>query len=119
VRVDVGDQDIVPGASYAVEATLDGVEFLAPVTIETVPLWGDVVGRFENGAWTTPNGVVDILDVLAAVDAFQHLETAPPATSCDIHPAVPDGVIHILDIIHIIGAFSSTAYPFAAPEDCP
>lgn len=116
--VHVADRDIVPGASYAVETTLDGVEFLGPLAIETVPVWGDVVGVFEDGAWTGPNNVVDILDATALVDAFKHLASAPPQTWSDLHPAVPDGVIHILDIIRVVDTFHADDYPFPAPQPC-
>jgi hypothetical protein len=118
-RVDVGDQDIVPGATYTVEATLDGADFLEGVIVTTVPMWGDVVGVFADGAWTSPNGLVNILDATAAIDVFRSSSTAPPLTWCDVYPAVPDGSIDVPDIVHVLDAFRALPYPFAEPEGCP
>ncbi len=118
--VHVGDQDIVPGATYAIEATLDGIDFLSPVAIATVSVWGDTVGVFEDGAWGPPNGSVDITsDAVALVDGFKHLPTAPPATWCETFPDRPHASIDIMDIVLVIDAFKGMPYPHDPPVPCP
>jgi len=119
--VHVGDRDIVPGATYAIEATLDSVEFLAPVVIATVPVWGDTVGYFDadEQSWEPPNGTVEIVDAVALIDGFKHIETAPPITWCDMFPGIPDASIDIVDAVFVLDAFKAEPYPFDPPTDCP
>ncbi len=117
--LDVADLDTVPGATYQIEATLDGVDFLPPATLETVPVWGDVVGPFENGAWQQPEGSVSVGDFTAMLDRFRNLALAPPMSWCDVDPAVPDGVLGILDVTRVIDAFRADPYPFGEPSPCP
>ncbi len=117
--VHAGDQDIVPGATYAVEATLDGVDFLGPVAMATVPVWGDTVGKFHEGGWTPPDGEVQIIDATALLDGFRHLTTAPATTRCDLFPVIPDASIDILDVTLVLDAFRGFDYPFDGPSGCP
>lgn len=118
--VHIGDEDIVPGATYGTEATLDGVDFLSPVSMMTVSLWGDVVGNFVDGAWNEPDGNVDFDDISATVDGFRMLPTAPTTERCDLYPAVPDGVIDFDDIGTVVDAFRSLPYRFEeVPGSCP
>ncbi len=116
--VDLGDKDVVPGATYAIEATLDGVDFLAPVSLLTVPLWGDLVNDFIDGAWTPSNGVVDFRDITAMVDRFKNLPVAPPMAWCDMQPAYPDGVVDFADIMYVVDAFRGNSYLLDAPTPC-
>ena len=117
--LDVADLDVVPGATYAVEATLDGVSFLDPVYLDTVPVKGDVVGVFEDGVWTPSNGTVDVLDFVAGLERFSGLPTAPPMSWCDTYPDLPDGVLDIVDVVFVIDSFEGAPYPFGAPASCP
>lgn len=115
--IDVGDEDLVPGALYLVEATLNEVDFLS-VPVTTAPVWGDLVGDFVDGEWTPPNNVVDFIDISAMVEGFRHLQTAPAYTRCDVYPVYPDGVVDFNDISHVVEAFRSDPYPFEAPTAC-
>ena len=117
--LNVADLDVVPGATYAVEATMDGVAFLDPAYLDTVPVKGDIVGVFENGDWTPPNGTVDVLDFVAGLERFSGLPTAPPMSWCDTYPDLPDGVLDILDVVFVIDSFQGAPYPFGAPGSCP
>jgi hypothetical protein len=117
-HVDIGDKDTVPGATYAIEATLDGVDFLAPVSLLTVPVWGDVVGEFVGESWTGPDNVVDFKDITAVVDRFKNDPTAPPVIWCDMQPALPDGVIDFADISNVVDAFQGDPYPLEGPTPC-
>ncbi|UCC29230.1 MAG: hypothetical protein JSU86_13625 [Phycisphaerales bacterium] len=114
--VHVHGQDIVPEATYEVRAEFEDGSLSGPAGATTAR-WGDTIGRFIDGAWTPPNGSVDIIDAAACVDRFRHLPTAPPLEWCDLYPMVPDGRIDILDIVPIIDAFRGFGYPYALP--CP
>ena len=117
--VHAGDGDIMPGATYAVEATLDGVGFLSPVSMQTVPLWGDVAGDFVGGSWTGPDGTVDFNDITAVVDCFRVLPGAPIVPQADLAPGRPDRVIDFDDIPEVVAAFLGLPYPFDGAGDCP
>ncbi|MGB2985230.1 MAG: M14 family zinc carboxypeptidase [Phycisphaerae bacterium] len=118
--VHVGDLDIVPGANYEVEATLDGAAFLPPVAMATVPVWGDVVGEFDEGAWTPPDGVSDFNDISSVVDRFRALPTAPSTERCDMYPAAPNYNVNFDDIAAVVDAFRALPYyPNTPPSPCP
>ncbi|UCC30747.1 MAG: hypothetical protein JSU86_00420, partial [Phycisphaerales bacterium] len=109
--------DIVPSSTYNVAAEC-GAHLSAPGS-DTTWVWGDVVGRFIDGAWTPGNGVVDIRDFTAMVEGFQHLDTAPPIEWTDLHPCIPgpDGVINIPDMTYVVDAFKG--FPYPCPGPCP
>ncbi len=124
--VDVSDCNIVPCATYTIEAISDvdypNGPYSAPLVLSTTPVWGDIVG---NGG-TPANGVVDAIDVVAMVTRFKNLPGAPPRTWCDVHGNNPtQGVnldIDALDITLVVDAFKGFDYPFAgpsAPAACP
>ena len=108
-------QDIVPSTTYHVVAECGALT--TDPGIVTTALWGDVVGVFNVGAgqWTPPNGEVDINDLVAAVEAFEGRETAPPTGTVDLWPCIPDGIIDIVDIVQIVDAFEGTPYPCPPP----
>ncbi len=118
-QMDVGDVDVVPGATYALEATLDGSSFLGPVTLLTWGTWGDLVGANVSGVWGPPDGVVEIIDAVAVLDRFRSASSAPPRSHTDLHPAVPDGDTQIIDVVFVLDAFRQIPYPFAGPSGCP
>lgn len=128
--VHVADCNIVPCASYSVEAVTDvpcnpGVPtvFSEPVIITTSGVWGDIVG---GGFDELPNGVVDFVDISACVDRFRNSPIAPPGTWCDLGGNNPtQGVllaIDFSDISQVVDAFRGLSYPFSgpsAPDPCP
>ncbi|MBI2452070.1 hypothetical protein HYV50_03250 [Candidatus Pacearchaeota archaeon] len=123
----VGGEEIIPGRNYQSQAIIEGClldegNFSAPLTISTVTKWGDVAGPFQNGAYTSPDGRVDIApDVLAILDKFSNKPTAPSKTRADIEPRIPDQKINITDISRDLDAFRGLPYPFtgADPNECP
>ncbi len=122
--VHVGDCAIVPAATYEIRATLDDATFSDPVEIRTIAqpapkYWGDVVGEFGGTEWSAPNGVVNMDDVMAGVQEFKQLETAPPLTWVDLDPEVPNGVLNFTDIFQIVQGFKGGPYPFRSPAECP
>ncbi len=124
--VHVSDCNIVPCASYTIEAIAD-VDYPAgpyspPLVLATTPTWGDVVG---NGG-TPADGLVSAIDVVGMVNRFKSLPGSPPGTWCDVYANQPiQGVnlnIDALDITLIVDAFKGGSYPFpgpAAPNACP
>ena len=122
--VHVGDCGLVPVATYDIRATVDGMRLTDALTVSTIAqpgpkYWGDVVGELEEGGWTAPNGVVNMDDVMAGVQRFRQLETAPHLTWVDIDPEIPDAVLNFTDIFRIVQAFKGEPYPFSDPADCP
>ena len=118
--VHVGDVGILPVATYEVEATVDGVHFSPPLELATIAqpapkYWGDVVGMLEGDGWTGPNGVVNMDDVVGAVQKFKKLETAPHLTWVDVDAEEPNAVLNMTDIFRIVQGFKGEPYPFSAP----
>ena len=122
--IHLGDCEIVPVASYEIRATVDAVSFTDALGLSTIAqpapkMWGDCVGDFGETRWDGPNGVVNMDDIMAAVQKFQQLSTAPPLTCVDVDEQVPNAVLNMTDILQIIQGFKSEPYPFSDPADCP
>ena len=122
--VHVGDCAIVPAAAYEIRPTLDGTTLSDPLGISTIAqpvpkYWADVVGEFDGSEWSAPNAVVNMDDVMAGVQEFEQLETAPPLTWVDLDPEVPNGVLNFTDIFRIVQGFKGEPYPFSDPAGCP
>ncbi len=124
--IHVSDCNIVPCATYTIEAIRDvdypDGPYAAPLVLQTTPLWGDVVG---NGG-APADGVVNALDVTAMVNRFKNLPGASPRSWCDLHANSPtQGVnlnIDALDITTVVSAFKGSDYPYSgpsAPSTCP
>ncbi len=118
--VEVSGSVLTPDTTYHVRAdfgTLQSPRLSDPTSVVTSP-WGDTVGEFTGTEWSPPDGVIRFVDVLALVDAFRHLPSAPPLSWGDIYPESPDGTITILDISSAIDGFKGSTYPFEQPQ-CP
>lgn len=121
--VHVGDCRIVPVATYEIAATLNGVFFFEPLTAPTIlqpapKYWADVVGEFVETAWTGPNGVVNMDDVMASVQKFLHDPTAPHLTRVDVDGETPNAVLNFTDILQLVQGFKGEPYPFREPGLC-
>ena len=122
--VQLADCEIVPAATYEIRASSNGNIFSEPLELSTIAKpgdkeWGDVVGVFVAGQWGPPNGVVNMDDVMSAVQRFQQLPGAPALNWVDVDPAVPNAVLNMTDIFQIIQGFRGRPYPFSNPVDCP
>ena len=108
----VGAMDIVPETTYRVESDcgIVGAPRLSASTDATTEIWGDVGGLFEDGAWTAANGLVDVFDMIAVVDAFGHLPGEPPLPAVDLVGCVTNGVIDIADIVGVVDGFQAVSY---------
>ena len=124
----VTDCEIVPGASYTVQAIacsadpLNEVNYSDPLVIHTSQ-WGDICGPWDPGhnRWGPPDTSVDIVyDVTACVDKFKNVKGAPIKPRSDIDQNVPEWKINITsDVTKIVDAFGGDPYPFAGPGTCP
>ena len=120
------DDEIVPGATYEVQAFLDGGDplneddFSFPIQI-TGPLWGDVCGYTPAGACTgMPDGVADVVnDVLGVLGKFGNLNALHKARA-DLARQMPDLKVEVAtDVLRCLDAFGGVSYPFAEPAPCP
>jgi hypothetical protein len=117
----------VPRATYELRATADGIDFTSPLVVPTAaqptspPLkwWGDIVGMKAAGAWTAPDGFVNMDDIQAAVHTFETTLGAPHWTWVDVEDEIPNQVVNLTDVQFILLAFESAPYPFRDPADCP
>ena len=128
--IQVADCNIVPCATYTVQAVsnaacdlFDPAAYTAPLVLTTTSVWGDVVGA-NNLA--LPNGIVDFVDISASVDRFKNAPGTQSRTWFDIAPNNPmQGVnfdIDFNDISTVVDAFKGLDYPFSgptAPAVCP
>ena len=122
--VHVADCEVVPVATYEIRATASGNTFAQPLEVSTIAeptpkKWADVVGSFLGAQWEPPNGVVNMDDVMAAVQKFQQLPSAPPMSYVDVDDQVPNMVLNMTDIQQIVAGFKGEPYPFHNPVDCP
>lgn len=129
--VHAGDCEIGPVATYAILASSDGGgSFTAALAVSTVgqpvpKAWGDTVGEIQFGAWTAPNGVVNVNDFIAALQKFQATATAPHITVVDVQAVSStdpclNRLANVADIFLLIKAFQGGAYPFTTdPTTCP
>ena len=122
--VHLGACEIVPAASYAIRATVDGTSFSdaleIPTTSEPSPKkWADCVGSFDGAVWSAPNGVVSMDDIMAAVQRFQSSPTAPEMTWVDVDGEDPNFVLNMTDVMRVVQGFQGLDYPFSDPADCP
>ena len=124
--VHIGDCEIVSAATYEIRAVVvgDPPVLSEPLVVPTTPAplpkhWGDVVGPMARGAWTSPDGTVNMDDVMAAVQKFMEEPTAPHLTWVDVNPEVPDAIMNFEDIFWIVQGFKAEAYPFPDPSSCP
>jgi hypothetical protein len=136
--VHVGDCEVIPVASYAMRATLDGVIFSAPLELATIKkpgtrYYGDVVGMGTGDlpplpGFTGPNGAVNVTDVQAFLLTKKGpLSPSTHTTWVDMHGleegSPPNFILNVSDLQRIlfgIEGFTYTTTPGQLnPEDCP
>ena len=78
----MSDNEIVPAASYEIQAIHEGCDESAEnsysdrLTINT-SMWGDIAGDYETTPCTPPDGTVDFVDIAVMADKFKNLPGAP------------------------------------------
>ena len=136
-EVHLGDCQIAPCYGYGVRATLDGLNFSAPLELGTIEkpqakYWGDCVGNFVKrcahdgttvcttnadcppgvicGYWTPCNQFVNVDDVVAWVK-YVTLKPAPHVTVMDMGGEEPNLIINATDLQMILQGFGGKVYP--------
>ena len=118
--------DIIPSSTYTIVAEC-GV-YASTTGSAATALWADTVGFYTGTEWTPPDGVVDVIDVMAILDKFQNLATAPPIEWVDLVGVGPTGIgcdpdqlIDILDAMVAVDAFQGVSYGDSTrcPVPCP
>ncbi len=122
--VRVADCLIVPAATYSITATTQGTLFSEPLEVMTTPAplpkaWADVVGEFTGDSWSAPDGLVGMNDIMATVQRFQAVPTAPPTMQVDVDGQTPNRVINMTDVLQVVNAYQGEPYPFSDPAGCP
>ncbi|MBI2451761.1 hypothetical protein HYV50_01640, partial [Candidatus Pacearchaeota archaeon] len=124
-KINAYGTEIIPNSTYEVQAydlqcgnINDNNCYSVPLIVQT-SRWGDIVGQFVNGSWSAPDGRVDTAtDVVAVLDKFRNLPTAPSKTRTDIEPALVDQKIQITDTSRVLDAFRGIQYPFSITQTC-
>jgi len=123
--VDVFDDAIVPGATFAVEVITEGCDrtnsgnYSLPLNV-TLSAIGDAVSDCGVAPCTAPEGVVDFVDISAVVDKFRNLPGAPRKArvdliNSDVAQALPDKKVDFVDISYCVDAFRAQALPLPGP----
>ena len=78
--------------------------------------WGDVVLDTASAPYGPPEGIVQIVDVIALLEKFQNTETASVSARVDLiggnEPKyLPDHLIDIGDIVTALSSFEGDRYP--------
>ena len=100
-----------PGSVLHLTAvSISGADFvlgaLPPLPVDLAvggPIYGDIVG--EQGE-CRPNGIVDLGDILAVLDAFRNIYGEDcTLEGADLAPCEGDGVIELIDVLAVLDAF--------------
>ena len=116
--VHVYHEGFIPDSVYKVHVIGDDCliaepNFSTALTIAS-PRWGDCCGPFDGAQWLGADGSVDVtIDVVACLEKFKNLSTAPITARSDIEPRDPDLLITVADVTFFVGAFSGDPYPFS------
>lgn len=117
----VAGPGIVPGAAYGIEAVQAGCALQiegnesAVASGETALEWGDLLPPYgDDPQFPQP----DIIDILATVDSFLGVPSAPPLLETDLEPELPNGSVDINDILACVDGFLGRTFPYA-PQACP
>lgn len=108
---------ILPGGTFELREIGEGCDIGAdshyspPLSIDT-SRFGDVVKDCATLPCASPNGIVEIADVVAILDKFRNAATGPAKARADIEPGRVDRVVNISDVTVTLNAFAGQAYPF-------
>lgn len=118
-QVNICDIAVVPEAAYEVlcDYGQSGAPSLSSAVDVTTPRFGDTVGMFSGGSWSPPNGIIEIGDVVAILERFKNVSSAPPAMWVDLVGAgtsglscAPDGAVDIVDAVAALDAFRGRTF---------
>jgi len=123
--VDVYDDAFVPSATLEITAintacdTAHAPSYSSALAIDLSAV-GDVVGDCAVTPCTSPQGVVDFVDISAVVDKFRNLPSAPRKARADLLNSTvtlpsPDRKVDFVDISYCVDAFRSDAAALPGP----
>lgn len=131
---------LLPGQRYIVQGDCGspGTPGLSDPTTATTCVFGDTTGGNVNGVWTLcqepplpdpPPFPVTIIDIIAGVEGFMNLASAPPlymidiiGTGNDVFECPPDQAVGVIpDVVLNIEAFQGKKYEIVTgcPSVCP
>ncbi|MGD2107956.1 MAG: hypothetical protein PVI86_01065, partial [Phycisphaerae bacterium] len=121
---------IIPDTLYVVQGDCGSPGSPGPSdpTAVATALWGDVVGDYIAGEWTSPQGIIDFVDISSIVERFKASPIAPGVRRVDL--AGPNGnecvpqqnFIDFVDILSCVEAFRGLSYTDTwqqCPIPCP
>ena len=116
-RVHLFGELVVPDGAYEVQAVdlacgVQASAFYSPVLRLQGDGWADIAGSCGERPCEGPDGVVDIIDITAMVEAFEGNTAAIGKSVADLGPTLPDQTVDVLDIVLVIDAFEGGSYPF-------
>lgn len=125
--VHVSDCNIVPCATYSIDAITEpdypSGPYSASLVLSTSDVWGDIIG---GSVFDALDGSVDFSDISASVDSFKNATGSVSRSRCDLSSMNPtqgsNFPIDFSDISAVVDAFRGVTYPFAgptAPLACP
>lgn len=130
--IHVGDCEISPVASYEIRATVDGLVFSTPLSLQTIMLpslngkfWGDLVGNNNGVEWTPPNQFANVQDVLAVLAYITGAPIAPAFQQANLQSisttdSCLNSVVNTADVLIDVRAVAGDVYPFNTdPSNCP
>lgn len=102
---------VVPEMQYyaRAECGLPEMPVYTADVFDTNGLWGDIAST-GAGAYGPPDGLVDAIDLVAMIDGFKHLPTAPPLFRIDVFGCTPNQQIDAIDIVGTLDAFKGISY---------
>ncbi len=123
--IDIWDDAIIPGGIYEVQmikeecSPINPDNFSGALTV-VASATGDVAGDCVEASFTSPQGVVDFVDIAALVEKFKNAPGAlrkarADLISTDIARPAPDWKVDFADITYCVDAFRSQASPLAGP----
>ncbi|UCE59357.1 MAG: hypothetical protein JSU63_18185 [Phycisphaerales bacterium] len=128
----IGDCEILPVATFAMRATIDGVVFSDPLEVGTISRpspqhFGDTVGENIGEGYTPPQGVVNVSDVQAYLVCAAGLPGAPHLTQVDLHGlgegCIPNYILNVSDLQFILFGLEGRCFDespqYRDPSDCP
>lgn len=131
--IHIADCEVVPVATYSIEATEDGSIFLPVTQLATTgkptdKQFGDVVGPKVGNEFTPPDGIVNIIDLQAVVFAITSPPNGPDKTWADLHGngegQPPNGLVNVSDVLQVVRGYAGDVTYFEAevrpdPGQCP
>jgi len=101
---------VVPAMQYSARAEcgLPDMPVYTPDVFATIGLWGDVAS--PGVVYGPPDGVIDAFDIVAMIDGFKHLSTAPPLFALDVFGCTPNQLVDGIDIVGTIDAYKGISY---------